>query len=99
MAFQVVWTPKARLTHLRNLEYLEQEWSHASAVRFATRVDSVIHLLRSNPRMGKREERYAEEIRSVLSAKHTKLFYQIVGSTIILLKIFDTRQQPGKELE
>lgn len=99
MAFQVVWTPKARLIHLKNLEYLEQEWSHASAARFATRVDSVIHLLRTNPRMGKREERYAEEIRSVMPTRHTKLFYQIVESTIILLKIFDTRQHPNKELE
>ena len=37
-----------------------------------------------------------QAVRSILLTKHNKLYYQISGNLIIVLNIFDTRQNPSK---
>lgn len=64
-------------------------------MKFVIRVNHFISLLKDNPEIGNIE---VEEkgIRGYIISRHTVVFYRLKNDTIILLKFFDSRQNPDK---
>ncbi len=48
---EIIWSDDARLDYDENIEYLLREWSEESAANFIEEVESVLELLKINPKL------------------------------------------------
>jgi plasmid stabilization system protein ParE len=77
------------------LEYLEENWSKKVADEFKKKLDyKMLHLLK-DPSSGKNCYKVSN-VRRILVTPHNKLFYRVIGKTIYIITLFDTRQNPEK---
>jgi plasmid stabilization system protein ParE len=77
------------------LEYLEENWSKRVADEFKEKLDNkMLHLLK-DPFSGKKCYEVSK-VRRILVTPHNKLFYRVIGKTIYIITLFDTRQNPQK---
>ena len=76
------WTKTAAKNFSKPVDYLIENWSDAVVSDFIRRTDEI--------------QEKKREIRGVLLSVHNKLFYRTEGNRLIILKIFDTRQNPRK---
>lgn len=97
MAYEIVWTDNSREDLKRIVDYLEEEWSTKIAEEFIIECYSIIELLTYSPYIGIASEKF-HSVRKILITKHNALYYSVVGEKITLLDIFDTRQDPTKNL-
>ena len=97
MALQVVWTNNALEDYRRVVDYLLTEWTLTVASDFITIVEERIDTLRSFPNVGIASAKYPH-IRSIVITKHNKLYYRMRADKIEILNIFDTRQDPAKNI-
>jgi len=72
------------------------KWSERVAIKFLVRTIHVAELLAEFPEMGSVEKK-EKNIRGFLISRQTKLFYRVKGSKLIVLTLFDTRQNPAKK--
>ena len=95
MAYAIEWTDEALEDMRKVIEYLVTHWSYKKADEFEeitlSRLDTLVDL----PLIGVISTAN-QAVRSILLTKHNKLYYQISGNLIIVLNIFDTRQNPSK---
>lgn len=95
MARRIIWTKNAN-KDLQNLfEYLKEEWSMDSAKMFEKKLFFRIELISKFPNLGKPSVR-SPKIRKTIITKHNSLYYLVEKEEIVLLNIFDTRQNPNK---
>jgi len=96
---KVFWTKRARRSFDNIVVFLLDEWGELSARKFLRLTVRFIELLKQHPKLGK-EEKAIEGLRSFVLTRHTTIFYRIkAGKVIVLLKFFDTRQDPKKRLK
>ena len=95
MAYTII--VKKRFTNRvqKVLEYLEKEWSHKVAEEFLQKIDRRIDLLGKQPGIGVLSTK-VKEIRGLLITRHNRLYYKIKGKKVIILNMYDTRINPGK---
>lgn len=93
MALQIKWTANALEDYRQIVEYLMEEWSVSIAEKFIDIVESRIETLSSYPYLGLASLKDSS-IRSILLTKHNRLYYRITSTSIEVLDIFDTRQDP-----
>ena len=79
------------------IDYLLLEWSLPVAEKFAETIDRRIDVLTLFPNIGIASTKDLS-IRSIIITKHNKLYYRILTEKIEILNIFDTRQNPQKNL-
>ena len=97
MALQVVWTNNALEDYRRVIDYLLTIWTLKVASDFSTMLEERIDTLRTFPNVGIASTKYPL-IRSIVITKHNKLYYRLHADKIEILSIFDTRQDPGKNI-
>lgn len=97
MVFEIVWTEHARTDFQNILIYLESEWSQQIAEKFVTIFYQKVDLVAAFPFVGVASSK-DKSIRKILITKQNALYYQLIGNRIVLLNIFDTRQNPNKNL-
>ncbi len=97
MALQVVWTNNALEDYRRVIDYLLTVWTLKVASDFITIPEERIDTLRTFPNVGIASVKYPL-IRSIVITKHNKLYYRILTDRIEILNIFDTRQDPAKDI-
>jgi len=97
MALKIVWTENAIQDYKLVVDYLLLEWSLAVAEKFAETIDRRIDVLSRFPNIGIASTKDLS-IRSIVITKHNKLYYRLLSDTIEILSIFDTRQNPQKNL-
>ncbi len=97
MALQVVWTNNAIEDYRRLVDYLLTEWTLKVASDFITILEERIDTLRSFPNVGIASIKHPG-IRSIVITKHNKLYYRKNANKIEILNIFDTRQNPSKNI-
>ncbi len=51
MSYQVYWTPQAKKTANKIVEYLRKEWTEKEADDFLNRVDVVVSMIELNPKL------------------------------------------------
>ena len=95
MALQIEWTPNALQDYEQVVNYLLKEWSTKAAADFINKVEDRVYNLSLLPNVGIASIK-EPSIRSVLITKHNRLYYQTKSGKLIILNIFDTRQNPKK---
>jgi plasmid stabilization system protein ParE len=96
MALQIEWTPQALQDFQEVILYLETNWNTEIADRFIATTDARLSLLAEQPLIGIRSEKQIE-IRSILVSNYNRLYYRVEENKIVVLNIFDTRQDPSKD--
>ncbi len=95
MAKEIKWTKTAAKNFGKTIDYLIENWPQNVVSDFVRRTDETLYLLAEHPDIGELQEK-EKQIRGILLSKHNKLFYRIEKNRLIVLKIFDTRQNPDK---
>ena len=96
MGYSVSWSPAARTTYLRILEYLDERWTVKELKAFVKRTELVIKYICDNPLL------YPYSLESdthrCVVIKQISLFYRVRGSTVELLVFWDNRRDPANLL-
>jgi plasmid stabilization system protein ParE len=94
---KIIWSPRARITFLNILTYLENEWGENSVQNFISEVNDILMNVSRNTKMfvSARKNRY---IRKGIITKHISLYYRIKQrkNEIELLTFWDNRQDPKR---
>ena len=93
MAFKVVFTKKADYDFENILSYIQSEFGSLTAIRFKNLVIEFATLLQSFPEIGSLQL-YDKNIRVFVIHRRLKIFYRIKDDRAIILRLFDTRQNP-----
>lgn len=97
MAYKIRWTLNALEDYKRVINYLVMDWSVNIAIDFEAILNKKLTNLSYNPSIGIASQK-KPIVRSILITKHNRLYYQIVKDSIVLLNLFDTRQNPEKNI-
>ena len=95
MAKEVKWTKTAAKNFGKTVDYLLENWPDKVVSDFIHKTDEMLLLLSEHPELGEIQDK-KREIRGILLSVHNKLFYRVEHNRLIILKIFDTRQNPKK---
>lgn len=93
MVRQVVWNKRAAIKFNEIVEYLESEVSEKSAIKFVKKIDDLIEKLNKHPEIGNRTKR-KKTVRQYKIDKYNKLYYRKYGKKLLIVYIFDQRQNP-----
>jgi plasmid stabilization system protein ParE len=96
MELEIKWTKRASAGFEETFKYIEHEWGIKSAHRFIHKVNTLLNALKNQPEFGKIE---VEEkgIRAFVFSRQNTIFYRVKGNKLVVLKIFDNRQDPDKK--
>ena len=97
MALQIIWTENALEDYHHVVDYLLKAWPYFVAENFVTTLEQRVKVLSIHPNLGIASIKDAS-IRSIIITKHNKLYYRVASNSIEILNIFDTRQNPEKDL-
>jgi len=89
---EIIWSDDAKLDYDENIEYLLEKWTEESATNFIEEVIAVLELLKVNPKLYP-ESNY-KSVRRAVIRKQITLFYQIKGSTIYLVRFWNSYKDP-----
>jgi plasmid stabilization system protein ParE len=94
---KVSWTPTARKTYFKVLDYLEEAWTKREMKNFADKVESVLAQIIETPHMYE-ASRKKKNVRKGLITKHNTLYYRIKPrkKELELITFWDNRQDPKK---
>jgi len=93
--FKLLWSETA-LADLQNIiNYLTENWTTREIQNFAKRLDRRVNLIGLNPKLFPKTSKRKNVRRSVLT-KHTVIYYESNDATVIILSLFDSRQNPKK---
>jgi plasmid stabilization system protein ParE len=91
---QIKWSSLAESDLLNILNYLDKNWERKVSANFIDLTDNFINQISLNPKqfpfIHKRKG-----IRRCVLTKHNTLFYRDKRSTVEILRIYDTRQDPN----
>lgn len=76
-------------------DYLIDEWSAQSNLKFLKRLDSKIQVIQKNPKIFPQSE-LQTGLRKCVVTKQASLLYEIQSDSIFILTIIDTRQDQDK---
>ncbi|MBI1288851.1 MAG: hypothetical protein GC178_14885 [Flavobacteriales bacterium] len=96
MAKKVVWTKRASRKFDVIIEYLEEDWNENVVRAFVLRTETVLELLSRNPELGT-VENSERGIYGFRLTKHNRLFYRFDNQRLIVLNLFDNRQNPKRK--
>ncbi len=95
MALIVKWNLKAEKSFERILIYLEDEFGHSIASKFALNVFKTLDLVAEFPEIGTLVLEH-KQIRSLVLIKQINLFYRFDKKQLIVLNLFDNRKKPKR---
>ena len=93
---KVVWTRQAQNRLAEILGYIEAEFGTIRRESFRSKVKDFTALLSEFPEMGTLEVK-DKNLRGFQITRQTRVFYRLKGKTIIILTLFDSRQDPKKK--
>ena len=93
MPKQIIWSPLAESDFAKILDYLDKNWEKKVAAHFIELTENLINQISLNPRQF--PICYTRKnVRKCVLTKHNTLFYRDTRSSIQILRIYDTRQDP-----
>lgn len=96
-SYKIIWSSEARIDFLNVIDYLLTNWPEKVVNDFIDKVDHKLRVLSAQPFIGILSEK-DPTVRSVLLSKQNRMYYSVSERTIELLNIFDTRQNPEKNI-
>ena len=97
MALRLVWTEEALNGFESTLDYIERKFGWKSASKYAERVEETLTLLTEWPDLGSFQLR-EKKIRGFVVRKRTTIIYTQEVDSLIILNVFDNRQDPRKRI-
>lgn len=91
---KVFLSRRAVQSYTRIRDYIKKEWGESVADSFEEKVNDLLILLASYPEMGVLEQK---DIRSFQLTHQTRVFYRIKANRVVVLSLFDVRQDPRKK--
>lgn len=93
---KVLWTPTARITYLKIIEYLEENWTSNEILRFNSKTEKTIKQIQKNPGLFIALNK-DQNIRKGFIVKQISLVYRVVAEKdeIHLITFWDNRRNPG----
>ena len=92
---RIEWSDEAILNLDRIFDYIEENWSEREIRQFAKRLERTLSSLSKYPASYPESLRFYGVRKCVLSPQ-TIIFYEYSRERILLLSLFDTRQDPEK---
>lgn len=94
---KIIWTPTARITYFKVLDYLVENWTKNEVASFVTEVESLLNQISNHPEMFQ-ASRKKKNVRKALITKHNTLYYRIKSGNkeLELITFGDNRQNPNK---
>lgn len=96
MAKIIVWNKRAVKNLNGIIDYLHSEWGDNVTKSFVLQMYHLLDLIAAYPEIGKLEV-VERGIRGFVITKHATLFYRTDINKIVVLSIFDNRQNPQKK--
>ena len=90
----VFLTRRAERNYNSIKEYIVKEFGDKTAETFAKKADEIFKLLEDFPQMGPVEN---NDIRGFQLSQQTRILYRIKEQKIIILSLFDVRQNPKRK--
>ena len=95
MIREVVITPRAQAEIENIFAYLELKWTEKIKKQFSKKINSILNLIVENPELFPVSS-INKKIRKVVISKQSSLYYHFNSKHIIVLSVFDNRQNPTK---
>jgi len=94
---KISWTPTAKRTYFKVLDYLAENWTKREVTNFMSEVESLLTQITDNPEMFQ-ASRKKKNVRKALITKHNTLYYRIKpkNKELELITFWDNRQDPQK---
>ena len=94
---KISWTPTAKKTYFKVLDYLAENWTKREVTNFMNEVESLLTQITDNPEMFQ-ASRKKKNVRKALITKHNTLYYRIKprNKELELITFWDNRQDPQK---
>jgi plasmid stabilization system protein ParE len=99
MLFKLIISESVQQELVKITNYLFENWGESSAVKFEKRVDKVLLSISKMPAIGTKVILYRHTIREITLTKQNTLIYEVEFDKVILVKLFDNRQNPNKKYE
>ncbi|WP_422356147.1 type II toxin-antitoxin system RelE/ParE family toxin [Roseivirga pacifica] len=95
---KVIWTDKAK-SHVRDIyNFYSKKVSVSLAKRISLRITQKPKILTKQPQIGQKETLLREinpELRYLVEGNY-KIIYLLTNTEIVIVSVFDTRQEPNK---
>lgn len=95
MAFEIEWTKRADREFDEIIEYLSKEWNYRVKNNFIERFYHKLDMISYFPEIGVSISK-EKKIRGILVTEHVRIYYRVKNKKIILITLYDTRQDPEK---
>ena len=95
MEIRIVWSPESEDDFSNILNYLILKWSLKISNNFIEDINNSIDKISKNP-LSYSVSYEPEQIRSCFVSKHNTIHYNLFKDKILILRVFDTRQNPNK---
>lgn len=96
MAYDIIWSPKAKSTYYQILEYLDENWTYIEIINFIDRTEEALNFISNSPFQYLKSAK--ADIHRCVLIKQVSLFYRFNSDTVELLLFWDNRQDPAKLL-
>jgi plasmid stabilization system protein ParE len=93
MAYKITWSARSRKRFNEISEYLENEYGEFSRKRFVTKLDDFIEILTEYQNFGTTENNEVN-IRKYVLVKQISIIFRVKKNEIIILNLYDNRQNP-----
>jgi plasmid stabilization system protein ParE len=95
MRYEIFWLANAK-EKLNNIyKFIIENWSIKIADEFIDKLKYKLQILSYFPHIGQKSQK-KKDVRKYIISEQVSLFYKIVDRKIIILTLFDTRQNPDK---
>lgn len=92
---KIIWTRNAKRRLADILDYIEKEFGIISREHLRTKTKDFTILLKEFPEIGTLEVP-GKQIRGFQLTRQTRVFYRLKDDRIIILTLFDSRQDPNR---
>lgn len=93
--FKIIWSRRAYNNLGKIIRYLEENWTEKEIRSFSVELERCLKIIGINPETFPKSN-LKPLLRKVVINKQNTLYYSVVGNTVKLVNIFDTRQDPNK---
>lgn len=93
---KLVWTERAQRRMGEILDYIEREFGAKARQTFREKTQDFTRILIEFPEMGTLEIK-EKNLRGFQLTKQTRVFYRVKKDSIVILTLFDSRQNPKKK--
>lgn len=95
MKREIVITTRAQIEIENIFELLKLRWNEKTKNKFSNKINQIVNLIARNPELFPVSSTN-KKIRKAVISKQSTLFYHFNNKHIIVLSLFDTRQNPIK---